>query len=67
MIAPRLLPHVLARTAMTGIYLVRGVPRDLQRAARGRAVTEGTSLSAVLVQALRDYAAGTWSPRRDVR
>jgi plasmid stability protein len=65
MIAPRFSPHVLARTAMTGIYLVRGVPRELQRAARVRAVTDGTSLSAVLVQALRDYAAGTWNPRRD--
>ena len=65
MIAPHFLPRVLARTALTGIYLVRGVPRELQRAARVRAVTDGTSLSAVLVQALRDYAAGTWTPRRD--
>ena len=65
MIAPRLLPHVLARTALTGIYLVRGVPRELQRAARGRAMNEGTSLSEVLVHALREYAAGTWNPRRD--
>jgi len=61
----RLLARVLARTAQTGIYLVRGVPRDLQRAARVRAVREGTSLGAVLVLALREYAAGTWSPRRD--
>ena len=30
--------HVLARLATTGIYLVRDVPRDLQRAARARAV-----------------------------
>lgn len=65
MIAPRLLPGVLARTAMTGIYLVRSVPLELQRAARIRAVTDGTTLSEVLVQALREYAAGTWNPRRD--
>jgi hypothetical protein len=59
-----MLARVLARTARTGIYLVRGVPRDLQRAARVRAASEGTTLGAVLVLALRDYAAGTWSPRR---
>jgi hypothetical protein len=63
--APHMLARVLARTARTGIYLVRGLPRDLQRAARARAVSEGTTLSAVLVLALRDYAAGTWSPRRN--
>jgi hypothetical protein len=62
--APHILERVLARTARTGIYLVRGLPRDLQRAARARAVSDGTTLSAVLVLALRDYAAGTWSPRR---
>jgi hypothetical protein len=60
-----MLSRVLARTATTGIYLVRGVPRELQRAARTRAAREGTTLSAVLVHALRDYAAGSWSPRRD--
>jgi hypothetical protein len=63
--APHMLARVLARTARTGIYLVRGLPRDLQRAARARAVSEGTTLSAVLVQALRDYATGTWTPRRN--
>jgi hypothetical protein len=63
--APHMLARVLARTARTGIYLVRGLPRDLQRAARARAVSEGTTLSAVLVLALRDYAAGTWPPRRN--
>ena len=62
---PHLLARVLARTAKTGIYLVRGLPRDLQRDARARAVSEGTTLSAVLVLALRDYAAGTWRPRRN--
>ena len=49
----------------TGIYLVRGVPRDLQRAARGRAVSEGTTLRRVLLRALRDYAAGIWTPQPD--
>jgi hypothetical protein len=61
---PHMLARVLVRTARTGIYLVRGLPRDLQRAARVRAAREGMTLSAVLVLALRDYAAGTWSPRR---
>jgi hypothetical protein len=60
-----MIARVLARTARTGIYLVRGLPRDLQRAARARAVSEGTTLSAVLVQALRDYATGAWTPRRN--
>jgi hypothetical protein len=62
---PQMLARVLARTAKTGIYLVRGAPRELQRAARVRAVMEGTTLRAVLVHALRDYAAGNWTPRRD--
>ena len=61
--APQIFERVLARTARSGIYLVRGLPRDLQNTARARAVREGTTLSAVLVQALSDYAAGTWSPR----
>ena len=55
--------HVLARLATTGIYLVRDVPRDLQRAARARAVRERTTLRWVLLQALRDYATGTWTPK----
>lgn len=57
--------RVLARVAATGIYLVRGVPRDLQRAARLRAVREGTTLRRVLLQALSGYAAGTWTPEPD--
>ncbi len=57
--------RVLARVATTGIYLVRGVPRDLQRSARARAVRERTTLQSVLLQALRDYAAGTWTPGRN--
>jgi len=60
--APHLFPRALARTARSGIYLVRGVPRDLQRSARARATRETTTLSAVLRQALREYAAGTWTP-----
>ena len=56
----RLVP--LVRTARSGIYLVRGVPRDLQRSARTRAARETTTLSSVLRQALREYAAGTWTP-----
>ena len=57
--------RVLARMATTGIYLLRGVPRDLQRAARVRAEHEGTTLRWVLLQALREYAAGTWTPQPD--
>jgi hypothetical protein len=48
--------------AITGIYLVRGIPLDIQRAARARAVTEGTTLRRVLGQALREYAGRTWTP-----
>jgi len=54
---------VLARLATTGIYLLRGIPRDLQAAVRSRAVTEGTTVHRVLLHALREYAAGTWTPR----
>jgi hypothetical protein len=53
----------LARLATTGIYLLRDIPRDLQAGARARAVTEGTTLRQVLLRALREYAAGTWTPR----
>lgn len=60
-----LLTRVLARMATTGIYLVRGVPLELQRSARARAVREGTTLRRVLLGALRDYAAGTWTPCAD--
>ncbi|PYO03023.1 MAG: hypothetical protein DMD89_03290 [Candidatus Rokuibacteriota bacterium] len=57
--------RVLARLATTGIYLLHGIPRDLQRAARLRAVSEGTTLRSALLQALREYAAETWTPRPD--
>jgi len=56
---------VLARMATTGIYLVSGVSRDLQRAARVRAAGEGTTLRAVLLKALAEYAAGNWTPLPD--
>ena len=55
--------RVLARLAATGIYLLRGIPRDLQRSARSRAVNEGTSLRFVLLQGLREYAVGSWTPQ----
>lgn len=55
----------LARMATTGIYLLRDVPRELQRAARGRALCQGTTLRRVLLQGLREYAAGTWTPQSD--
>ena len=54
---------VLARMATSGIYLLRGASRELQRTARQRAVREGTTLRSVLLRGLREYAAGTWTPR----
>ena len=57
--------RVLARVATSGIYLLRGLPRDLQQAARARAEREGTTLRSVLLRGLREYAAGTWTPKRD--
>lgn len=59
--------RVLARMATTGIYLLRGLPRDLQQAARARALSEGTTLHSVLLQGLREYAAGTWTPQSQGR
>ena len=56
---------VLARMATSGIYLLRGASRELQRTARQRAVREGTTLRSVLLRGLREYAAGTWTPRPD--
>jgi hypothetical protein len=55
---------VLERLATTGIHVVSGVPRDLQRAARVRAGRERTTLRAVLLQALSEYATGAWTPGR---
>ena len=55
----------LVRLAITGIYLLRGIPLELQRAARGRATLEGTTLRHVLLKGLGEYAAGTWTPGAD--
>lgn len=63
---PRSPARPLARMAATGIYLLRGASRDLQRAARSRAAREGTTLRQVLLQGLGEYAAGTWTPAPDV-
>jgi len=59
--------RVLARIATTGIYLLNDVPRDLQRAAGVRAGRDGITLRWVLLQGLREYAAGTWAPPPDER
>lgn len=59
--------RALVRMAITGIHLVSGIPRDVQRAARVRATGEGTTLRRVLVRALREYAAGTWTPRPETK
>jgi hypothetical protein len=48
--------------ASTGVFRVRGVSRDLHRAARLRATSEGTTLRRVVLQALHAYSAGTWTP-----
>jgi predicted HicB family RNase H-like nuclease len=48
--------------ASTGTYRVRGISRDLHRAARLRATSEGTTLRAIVLQALQAYSTGTWSP-----
>jgi predicted HicB family RNase H-like nuclease len=50
------------RKATTGTYRVRGVSRELHRAARLRAVSQGTTLRSVMLQALHAYSAGTWTP-----
>lgn len=53
----------LLRVATTGIYLLRGLPLELQRAARSRAVNDGTTLRQVMLEGLGEYAAGTWTPK----
>lgn len=50
------------RKASTGTYRVRGISRDLHRVARLRAVSQGTTLRWVILQALQAYSAGTWTP-----
>lgn len=59
--------QALARLATTGIYLLRGVPLEVQRAARIRAAREETTLGQVLLRGLGEYAAGTWTPQADDR
>ncbi|HEX2438157.1 MAG TPA: hypothetical protein VHT71_07600 [Methylomirabilota bacterium] len=53
------------RKPTTGSYRVRGVSRDLHRTARLRAVSQGTTLRRVVLQALEAYSAGTWTPPAD--
>ena len=48
--------------ATTGTFRVPGVSRDLHRAARLRAVSQGTTLRRVMLEALQAYGAGTWTP-----
>lgn len=50
------------RNPSTGTYRVRGVSRELHRAARLRAASQGTTLRWVVLQALRAYSAGSWTP-----
>ena len=57
--------RVLARMALTGIYLLHGIPREVQQASRIRAVREKTTLRMVLLQALNEYAAGAWPSREN--
>lgn len=53
------------RKVSTGTYRLRGVSRDLHRAARLRAASQGTTLRWVVLQALQAYSAGTWRPADD--
>jgi len=55
------------RKASSGTYRVRGVSRELHRAARLRAASEGMTLRSVVLQALQAYSAGTWSPPESAR
>jgi hypothetical protein len=50
----------LLRVATTGNYRL---PLELQRAARSRAVNDGTTLREVMLEGLGEYAAGTWTPK----
>ena len=55
------------RNASTGTYRVRGVSRDLHRAARLRAASQGTTLRRVILQALQAYSTGIWTPPDEPR
>jgi len=50
------------RKASTGTYRVRGVSRDLHRAARLRAASQGTTRRWMGLQALQAHSTGTWTP-----
>jgi hypothetical protein len=50
------------RNVSTGTYRIRGVSRELYRAAGLRAASQGTTLRWVVLQALQAYSAGTWTP-----
>lgn len=58
-------------TAATATLLRRAIKRAVSHTAGSepvvvtRAMNEGTTLRWVLLEALRDYAAGTWTPRPD--
>ena len=62
-----LAPLDVVLCALAWIYLLRGVPIEIQRAARLRAAREETTLRQVLLRGLGEYAAGTWTPQADDR
>ena len=43
----------------------RAIPQDVHRAAKARAAAQGWSLRAVIEAALRAYARGEWTPRKE--
>ena len=55
--------RALARLATTGIYMLSGIPIEVQRAARVRAAREATTLRHVLLKGVAEYGAGTWTPQ----
>jgi hypothetical protein len=55
------------RKASTGTYRVRGVSREVHRAARLRASSRGTTLRWVVLQALHAYSTGAWTPPDESR
>jgi hypothetical protein len=59
--------RALARMAETGTYVLRGVSPSVQRTARARAASEGTTIHRVLLHGLHEYAAGIGRPAAGVR
>jgi uncharacterized membrane protein YeaQ/YmgE (transglycosylase-associated protein family) len=55
--------RALARLATTGIYMLSGIPIEVQRAARVRAAREATTVRNVLLTVVAEYGAGTWTPQ----